>query len=84
MKKLFGMLCAGLVLLGVQSVTQDLRVFAAAPAKAGVVSAIATPTPTPKPTPVEYLLPFPGILPTHPLYIFKSLQIGRASCRERV
>jgi len=74
MKKLFGILCAGLVLLGVLTLVEDVRVYAAAPTKAGAVVVTVTPTPTPKPTPVEYLLPFPGILPTHPLYIFKSLR----------
>lgn len=29
---------------------------------------------TPSPTPVEYTLPYPGILPNHPLYIFKQLR----------
>jgi len=28
----------------------------------------------PSPTPVEYALPYPGILPDHPLYIFKQLR----------
>lgn len=74
MKKLFGMVCAGLVVMGVLILVQDGHVYAAMPAKAGAVAATATPAPTPKPTPVEYLLPFPGILPTHPLYVFKSLR----------
>ncbi len=34
----------------------------------------ATPYPSPKPTPVAYTLPFPGILPDHPLYFLKSLR----------
>lgn len=29
---------------------------------------------TPTPTPIEYVLPFPGILPTHPLYFLKTLR----------
>lgn len=31
-------------------------------------------TPTPSPTPVEYELPYPGILPDHPLYVFKMIR----------
>lgn len=34
----------------------------------------ASPTPIPQPTPIMYVLPYPGILPTHPLYILKSLR----------
>lgn len=30
--------------------------------------------PMPSPTSVEYTLPYPGILPDHPLYIFKSFR----------
>jgi hypothetical protein len=30
--------------------------------------------PLPSPTPVEYVLPFPGILPDHPLYMIKRLR----------
>lgn len=33
-----------------------------------------TTTPVASPTPVVYVLPYPGILPTHPLYVFKSLR----------
>jgi len=31
-------------------------------------------TPTPTPGPIEYVLPYPGILPTHPLYFIKTLR----------
>ena len=34
---------------------------------------IPTPTPTPRPK-VEYMLPYPGILPGHPLFFLKSLR----------
>lgn len=34
---------------------------------------VPTPTPTPKPK-VEYVLPYPGILPGHPLFFLKSLR----------
>ena len=48
-------------------------VFAATPVT--VKSAASPmPTPTPVPGPVEYILPYPGILPTHPLYLFKTLR----------
>lgn len=30
--------------------------------------------PLPSPTPIEYILPYPGILPDHPLYIFKEFR----------
>ncbi len=33
-----------------------------------------TVAPTPIPTPIVYMLPYPGILPTHPLYFLKSLR----------
>jgi len=33
-----------------------------------------TATPVASPTPIMYALPYPGILPTHPLYVFKSLR----------
>lgn len=33
-----------------------------------------TTTPVPSPVPIAYVLPYPGILPTHPLYMFKSLR----------
>lgn len=39
-----------------------------------VVAATPIPTPIPSPDPVEYILPYPGILPTHPLYMFKTLR----------
>lgn len=42
---------------------------------AGVkVTATPLPTVTPTPGPVEYVLPYPGILPTHPMYFFKTLR----------
>lgn len=31
-------------------------------------------TPTPSPSPIEYVLPYPGILPDHPLYFLKQLR----------
>ncbi len=31
-------------------------------------------TETPTPTPVEYSLPYPGILPGHPFYFFKTIR----------
>ena len=34
----------------------------------------ATPFPSPRPTPIAYALPFPGILPDHPLYFLKTLR----------
>lgn len=37
-------------------------------------SVTTTPIPSPKPTPIEYVLPYPGILPTHPLYFLKNLR----------
>lgn len=33
----------------------------------------ATPVP-PSPTPMEYVMPYPGLLPTHPLYFLKALR----------
>lgn len=49
------------------------EVFAVTPA--GVKpTAIPMPTVTPTPGPVEYILPYPGILPTHPMYFFKTLR----------
>lgn len=44
----------------------------AAPAKAPVLSAVPSPTETP--TPIEYVLPYPGLLPTHPLYVIKHMR----------
>lgn len=42
---------------------------------AGVKAAVTpAPTVTPTPGPVEYALPYPGILPTHPMYFFKTLR----------
>lgn len=38
------------------------------------VSDIPKPSVTPTPQPVEYTLPYPGILPTHPLYMVKLLR----------
>lgn len=38
------------------------------------VSVTVSPTPTPAPQKIEYDLPYPGILPTHPLYFLKSLR----------
>lgn len=35
-----------------------------------------TPSLTPSPTPVAYTLPYPGIMPGHPLYGFKSIRDG--------
>lgn len=35
------------------------------------IAASLTPTPTPK---VDYLLPYPGILPDHPLYFLKAFR----------
>ena len=32
------------------------------------------PTILPEPTPIAYVLPYPGILPTHPLYVFKNFR----------
>lgn len=31
-------------------------------------------TPIPSPTPIEYVMPYPGLLPTHPLYFLKALR----------
>lgn len=43
---------------------------------APTVSASVNPTPKliPTPTPVEYVMPYPGILPTHPLYFLKTIR----------
>ncbi|MCL5432644.1 MAG: DUF5667 domain-containing protein [Patescibacteria group bacterium] len=35
---------------------------------------IPTTTPFPTPTPVEYQLPYPGLLPDHPLYFVKAIR----------
>lgn len=72
MKKIIGMMWLGMAVLGIMPLTQRTIVFAATVAKSPTV--MATPQVTPPPTPSEYLLPFPGILPTHPLYIFKNLR----------
>lgn len=52
--------------------------FFASPVSAVTPGAKATvaplPTVTPTPGPVEYVLPYPGILPTHPMYFFKTLR----------
>ncbi len=41
---------------------------------AHVAVALATPTPTPMPKPVEYVLPYPGMLPDNPLYVLKNFR----------
>lgn len=46
----------------------------AATTKSQATSAHITPTPMPAPTPVEYALPYPGMLPDHPLYFLKNLR----------
>lgn len=61
MKKIMGILWLGLLLL-----SSTLR--SPAVAVSAAVSLKATPAR------VEYTLPFPGILPTHPLYVFKNLR----------
>ncbi|MFZ5845598.1 MAG: DUF5667 domain-containing protein [Patescibacteria group bacterium] len=33
-----------------------------------------TPTPTPEKKKIEYVLPYPGILPDHPLYVLKKVR----------
>lgn len=38
------------------------------------ITDIPKPSVTPTPGPVEYTLPYPGILPTHPLYMIKLLR----------
>ncbi len=38
------------------------------------VTDVPKPMVTPTPQPVEYTLPYPGILPTHPLYMVKLLR----------
>lgn len=44
---------------------------------------------TPSPTPVDYVLPYPGILPDHPLYFLKVirdkiLEFVTRDCQEKV
>jgi len=46
-----------------------VRVFAA-PSSAKAIAPVVSPTPEP----VIYVLPYPGILPTHPLYMLKTLR----------
>lgn len=70
MKKIIGMMWLGVVVLGISLFTQRTAAFAAIVAKSPTIMTTLTPSPTPS----EYLLPFPGILPTHPLYIFKNLR----------
>ena len=51
-------------------------VYAATKAPVVPIKAVVTvsPTPTAAPQKVEYELPYPGILPTHPLYFLKNLR----------
>lgn len=35
---------------------------------------LASPSAAPTPVPIEYALPYPGLLPTHPLYVIKELR----------
>lgn len=46
----------------------------AAYALAPRITDVPKPSVTPTPGPVEYTLPYPGILPTHPLYMIKLLR----------
>lgn len=39
-----------------------------------IVSTVSAVTPTPTPPREPYQLPYPGILPTHPLYFFKNIR----------
>lgn len=52
----------------VLAVTNSVKTM---PVKAAITVA---PTPTPEQKRVEYELPYPGILPTHPLYFLKNLR----------
>lgn len=40
----------------------------------GSTSVESGPTPSPSPTPIPYILPFPGILPDHPLWFLKAFR----------
>jgi hypothetical protein len=71
-KILYGSLLVVMVLFAV-----PFRATVAAAPYAAVsptVSAMPKITPTPTPEHVTYFLPYPGILPTHPLYMFKALR----------
>ena len=72
MKKIMGILWLGLLLFSSTSLNPAVAVSAAVSSKAAPVA--LTPSPSPTPARVEYTLPFPGILPTHPLYVFKNLR----------
>ena len=52
----------------VMAVTNSVKTM---PVKAAIT---VSPSPTPMPKRVEYELPYPGILPTHPLYFLKNLR----------
>ena len=63
------------------SLVLPLYVIAGTPTSVFAVSTSAqlppkvpTPTPTAVPTRVEYILPYPGMLPDHPLYMLKKLR----------
>ena len=72
MKKIMGILWLGLILLSGTFLSPAVAASATVPAKG--VSVALTPTPSSMPTRIEYVLPFPGILPTHPLYVVKNLR----------
>lgn len=72
MKKIMGMLWLGLLLWSSTSLSPAVAVSAVVSSKATSVALTLSPLPTP--ARVEYTLPFPGILPTHPLYVFKNLR----------
>lgn len=70
MKKIFSLLLFLLVLVIFTPTLASGHVVAATV----VSSKSAMPTPTPMPQKVEYILPYPGILPTHPLYVLKTIR----------
>ncbi len=73
MKKIIGVIGFSVVVMHMALVLLGSSVYAAKPTSPRLAispSPIATPTPTI----IEYMLPFPGILPIHPLYIFKNLR----------
>lgn len=71
MKKIVGLLMLCFVLLGVTKFPRFQVIAVTALKPSGIA---LTPTPTTIPLSVIYVLPFPGILPTHPLYWFKTLR----------
>lgn len=72
MKRLFG-LCLVLFVL-VFSAPHDVFAAVTTTGVSGKAVTSVAPTPTPAPKKVEYELPYPGILPSHPLYFLKSIR----------